>query len=411
MKRLYRFGFHSVYLFVFLALLLVGCGKRDEAGKPPVATPSSTSSGSPAEETPEQKEARLKKKFEEFKGVAETRPEDTERLTALYNELIKEAAGTPMQLHIERVMTNARDTFEARAEEAYRRLFERINSMREKYKAEQLLPADMADKYAKLAAEVDTYPVAYRVTKWWGELQRAREEVMMESKSAKEWADLKADASRDADSKRFEEAVKKLERFPEKYRSTVWEKERQELLKTYKEAIAKRVEVAQAEEKLEWKEIFSGEPIENTVFNIKETDTDRWSVKEKVLVCDNSAGDKEAWLCTPKETKWRNFVMEVEFRFVTHGTVVVCVHGTSKPENPDVFTFDQQSITSVDFAPGHWHTMKIRVRNKQLSIESSSLVSSLEKPCEREDGVFALIVTEGTKVEIRKMRMALYSDK
>jgi hypothetical protein len=408
MKKGCFFGF----LCVCFLLSLMGCGKKDEKRPSSKAgTPAAEMPAQPVEETPEQKQARLQKKFDEFKSYADRNPDDISGVTARYNELKKEAGGTPLEVHIDRVMTNSKTAFERNAKEAYESLVERINTAREKYKSEQLLPSDMAEKYAKLASDIESYPSAYRTTKWWEELQNIKKDIAAEADAAKVWAESKADATREGDAGRYKEAIAKLETFPQEFRSSVWEKERQELLKTYQEALARREETVKQEEKLEWKDLFSGEPIENTVFNIKETDTDRWTVKDKILVCDNTAGTDDAWLCTPKETKWKNFVLEMEFRFTNNGSLTICVHGSPQPDKPDYFGFDKKTITFADFGPNVWHTAKIRVRNKKIIIESTSLVAPLEGHCDREDGVFGLVANVGTKIEIRKIRMALYPEK
>lgn len=392
-------------MLLIVVLFFVGCSKRgeEEATKgEKVRVPEVIQ-----EETPEQKRIRLQREFEELRSYAERNPDDIAGIKAR----LKSFRGTEFEMKAERVLTDARGVFEQRAEESYRNLLERIKTKKKRLDEERLLPEDMADRYKECAAMVEEYPVAYRVTDWWKELQKVREEIDAEAKAASVWAEVRNRAVEEASGKRYKKAIEELEKFPKNYRESVWEEDRQSMLKEYKEALKKKEEEKKIEEKLKWEDIFTGQPLSKTKFVERET-SPQWKVKDKVLVCETD-GSTDAWLCTSKETKWRNFVLEMEFQFKTHGTFDICVHGTENKERPGWFGFDHITISSGDFEPGYKHSIRVRVRNKKVTVESTSLVRPLEHFCKREDGVFALMIPGGSpvKLEIYKMRIAFYPDK
>jgi len=393
-------------VFMVVGLVLVGCGKKDkpkgvkegEAVKPAETV---------EEETPEQKRMRLQKEFEEFKRYAESNPDDIATIKARY----KKFKGTDFEMRAERVLTDAESAFEQSAEEAYKTLVERVRTRKKQLDGERLLPVDMAVKYRECASMVETYPVPYRITDWWKELLKVREEIEAEAEAAAAWAEVKERAEDEAAGGRYKEAIAELEKFPEKHRNSVWEQDRQSMLKEYKEILKKKAEEKKIEEKLKWEDLFTGQPLNKTKFVERETSPE-WKVKDKALICDTD-GSKDAWLCTSKETKWKNFVLEMEFQFKTHGTFDICVHGTENKKRPGWFGFDHVTISSAEFEPGYKHKIRVRLKNKKVTVESTSLVRPLEYFCKRENGVFALMVPGGSpvKLEIYKIRIAFYPDK
>jgi len=395
-----------ILVFAVVGLVLLGCGKKDGtegAKKGEVAKPTETVE----EETPEQRRMRLQREFEEFKRYAESNPDDIATIKAR----LKKFRGTDFEMRAERVFTDAESAFEQRAEEAYNALAERIRTRKKHLDEERLLAVDMAVKYRECASMVESYPVPYRITDWWKELQKIREEIEAEAEAAAAWAEVKKRAEDEAEGGRYKEALAELDKFPEKYKKSVWEQERQSMLKEYKEILKKKEEEKKIEEKLKWEDLFAGQPLNKTKFVERET-SPQWKVKDKVLICDMD-GSEEAWLCTSKDTKWKNFVLEMEFQFKTHGTLDICVHGTEKKDKPGWFGFDHVTISSAEFEPGYKHTIRVRVKNKKVTVESTSLVRPLEYFCKRENGVFALMVPDGSpvKLEIYKIRIAFYPDK
>jgi len=360
---------------------------------------------SQAQESPEKKKAQLEEELRSIQRFAEDNPRDLREIERRVKEFEgKTTSSSFLAIHAQRILTEAKSNFDEQAKNASSNKREQAEKFLTKIQPEESTTDGRKKDYYKAIEIIDSFPTVFADTPYSAELRQLREQVKFYVDACDAWEKHRTDAGAAYHLNDLDKALKILNDFPEKYRTTEWEKKRQELLSKYQGEKQTAVAQQETEEKLLWHPLFSGES------DLRKADWDPGRDESPFVAKDGMLTitcppDQEWVSMSTGAGDWAEFVLEIDMRLV-RGSILFSVRGTLT--SGDEYRFDNIDVGTSDFESGGWRKVKLRVKDNRMIISTPGLRGSKENTCERKNGPIALFVAKDTEVQIKSIKIAFY---
>jgi len=363
---------------------------------------------SQAQESPEKKKAQLEEELRSIQRFAEANPRDLREIERRVKEFEgKTTSSSFLAIHAQRILTEAKSNFDEQAKNASSNIIERADKLLAKNRSEESTTDGRKKDYSKAIEIIDSFPTVFAGTPYSAELRQLREQVNFYIDACDVWEKHRTDAGAAYHLNDLDKALKILNDFPEKYRTTEWEKKRQELLSKYQGEKQTAVAQQETEEKLLWHPLFSGESDLRSVDWDPEPESN-FVVKDGVLTITCPSG-KEFVSMTTGSDDWAEFILEIDMRLV-RGSVMFAVRGTvdTEDQTSKTYKFDKKIVGTGEFETGGWQKVKVRVKENKITVTAPGLRGPKEDSCERKSGPIGLFVLDGAEVQIKSIKIAFY---
>ena len=361
----------------------------------------------PVQESPEQKkeqlEAQLAEELKSIKRFAETNPVAIREIEQKVNEFKEKVS--PSSTHAifaGRILTEAKSEFEKRAQKAYSDVKKKADEFLAKIRSGEGPTEGKKKDYTEVIEKINSFPADFAQTDCYTKLREMREQVKSYIEACDAWETHRTDADAAHYKNDLDRALRILNDFPEKYRTSEWEKERQKILAQYQGEKQAATAQQEAEEKMVWHPLYSGES------DLRKADWNpdpesAFVVKDGVLTITCPSGVQFVSMTTGADD-WAEFILEIDMCIV-RGSLMVAVRGTLEG---DKHKFDKIDVATGEFESGGWRKLKVRVKENRIKVIAPGLRVPKEDTCERKSGPIGLFVWDGAEVQIKSIKIAFF---
>ena len=360
------------------------------------------------QETPEQKKEELEEELKSIARFADANPlavSEIERKVKEFKE--KVSPSSFLSIRADRILTDAKWEFQSRAQKAFSDIERRAQELLARIQQEEGFAEGKKKDYTDVLQIINSCPAGFARTDYYAKLREMREQVKFYVDACDVWEKHKTDAFAAYYANDLDRALKILNDFPEKYRTSEWEKKRQELLTQYQSEKQDVITQEETEEKMTWHPLYSGESDLRNVDWDPQPESD-FVVKDGTLIITCPSGRDFVSMTTGSDD-WAEFILEIDMRLV-RGSVMFAVRGTvdTEDQTSKTYRFDKKIVGTGDFESGGWQKLKVRVKDNRIEVSSPGLRGTRENSCDRKSGPIGLFVLDSAEVQIKSIKIAFY---